>query len=86
MFYFQNRLSYQARVAHIQQGLSWLTLRKIKGFFSVVDGHKFEVAAHNLIQASGVGKLKPNVLMMGFKSDWLTCSHEDLQGYFNVLQ
>uniref|UniRef100_A0A1B6CFU0 Amino acid permease/ SLC12A domain-containing protein n=2 Tax=Clastoptera arizonana TaxID=38151 RepID=A0A1B6CFU0_9HEMI len=81
----KNRLSYQARTAHIQQGNNWLNLRKIKGFFTVVDGYPFEIGAHMLFQASGVGKLKPNVLMMGFKSDWMTCSKEDMQGYFSVL-
>lgn len=38
------------------------------------------------MQAAGVGKLMPNVVLMGFKIDWATCNHKDLEEYFNVLQ
>lgn len=82
----QNRLSYKGRIAHIKKGNEYLGIRKIKGFFTVVDGLRFEVAARGLMQASGVGKMKPNVLMMGYKNDWMRCNTDDLQTYFNVLQ
>lgn len=81
----KNRLSYKGRIAHIKKGNEYLSVRKIKGFFTVVDGLKFEVAARGLMQASGVGKMKPNVLMMGYKNDWMRCNTDDLQTYFNVL-
>uniref|UniRef100_A0A1B6EM82 Bumetanide-sensitive sodium-(Potassium)-chloride cotransporter n=1 Tax=Cuerna arida TaxID=1464854 RepID=A0A1B6EM82_9HEMI len=82
---WKQRLTYRQRVALTKQGQAWLAVRKVKGFFQITDGYKFEIAARGLIQCSGVGRLKPNVLMMGYKSDWLTCNTEDLQGYFNVL-
>lgn len=69
-----------------KQGQAWLGIRKVKGFFTVTDGYKFEVAARGLMQCSGVGRLKPNVLMMGYKSDWLSCHVDDLQTYFNIMQ
>jgi solute carrier family 12 sodium/potassium/chloride transporter 2 len=51
-----------------------------------VDGIKFEMAARTLLQATGIGKMKPNVLMMGYKSNWKNCSTEELADYFTVLQ
>jgi hypothetical protein len=37
-------------------------------------------------QASGVGKLKPNIALMGYKSDWISCDVEDFKAYFRVIQ
>lgn len=39
-----------------------------------------------LMQLSGIGKMKPNVVLMGFKRDWDICPAEDLEGYFGVIQ
>jgi solute carrier family 12 sodium/potassium/chloride transporter 2 len=69
-----------------QKSCSWLHDNKIKAFYALVDGIKFEVGARALLQASGLGKLKPNILMMGYKSDWRTCNADDLEQYFTVLQ
>jgi len=38
------------------------------------------------MQTVGLGKLKPNIIMLGYKSNWLKCSSHDLNMYFNVLQ
>ncbi|XP_054288120.1 bumetanide-sensitive sodium-(potassium)-chloride cotransporter isoform X2 [Macrosteles quadrilineatus] len=82
---YKQRLTYRQRMALQKQGQAWLGIRKVKGFFTVTDGYKFEVAARGLMQCSGVGRLKPNVLMMGYKSDWLSCHVDDLQTYFNIM-
>lgn len=70
----------------MKQGYAWLRSRRIKAFINIVDGLDFEMGAKALLQASGIGKLSPNVLMMGYKNDWRTCNSEDLIAYFNVLQ
>ena len=64
----------------------WLSLHKIKGFYSLVDDVDFEEGARCLMQASGVGKMRPNIIMMGFKSDWAVCDTEDTKAYFRVIQ
>lgn len=38
------------------------------------------------MKLSGLGKMKPNLVLMGFKSDWSTCSVEELDDYFGVIQ
>lgn len=46
-----------------------------------------ERGASALMQATGVGKLAPNVVLMGYKTEWASCNNrKELQEYFNVLQ
>lgn len=83
---FQKKISYKTRRKIIADGQRWLAARKVKAFYNVVEGLDFETGVRALIQTSGVGKLAPNILLMGYKSDWSTCYHQDLVSYFNVLQ
>lgn len=82
----QRKISYKMRRQVISEGQRWLAARKVKAFYNVVEGLDFETGVRALIQTSGVGKLAPNILLMGYKSDWRTCNHQDLVSYFNVLQ
>lgn len=70
----------------IDEGQRWLAIRKIKAFYNIVEGLDFETGVRALIQTSGIGKLAPNIVLMGYKSDWQTSNHQDLVSYFNVLQ
>ncbi|XP_029163832.1 bumetanide-sensitive sodium-(potassium)-chloride cotransporter isoform X2 [Nylanderia fulva] len=82
---FPTRLSYRLRSARLRSGYSWLHQQRIKSFYHVVEDLNLERGAAALMQASGVGKLAPNVVLMGYKTHWATCNHKDLQEYFNVL-
>ena len=42
----------------------------IKGFYTLNQSETFEEGAKNCLTMSGLGKLSPNMLLMGFKSDW----------------
>lgn len=79
-------MSYKERSARGRSDAEWLRQRKVRAFCSRVHGLGFEGGARALLQAAGLGRLAPNVLLMGFKRDWTTCSSEDLVSYFNVLQ
>lgn len=81
-----SKLSYRARQIIIKEGVRWLEARKIKAFYNIVDGLSLENGCKALIQASGFGKLTPNILLMGYKSDWQTCNSTDLLSYFHILQ
>ena len=37
-------------------------------------------------QASGIGKLKPNILLMGFKENWQTSERNEIVDYVEVMQ
>lgn len=64
---------------------SWFRKHKVKGFYSMIDGEDFEAGARALMQAAGVGKLKPNIVLLGYKADWQTCERKDLNQYFNIM-
>ena len=38
------------------------------------------------MQLSGLGKMKPNMLLMGYKRDWSDCPKDDLDAYFSTIQ
>ncbi|XP_039289667.1 bumetanide-sensitive sodium-(potassium)-chloride cotransporter isoform X2 [Nilaparvata lugens] len=82
----KNRLNYKLRSVRTHKGMSWLGVRKIKSFFVVVDGVRmFDAGARALMQTSGVGRMRPNVLMMGYKNNWQSCPSEEMFSYFNTL-
>jgi hypothetical protein len=39
-----------------------------------------------VVQAVGLGKLKPNVLFMGFKSNWQQAPPAEVNEYFAIIQ
>ena len=48
----------------------WLKDHQIKGFYLANQSSTFEEGAKNCFTMAGLGKLSPNLVMMGFKSDW----------------
>ncbi|XP_046600388.1 bumetanide-sensitive sodium-(potassium)-chloride cotransporter isoform X1 [Neodiprion lecontei] len=79
------RLSYRIRSTHLRAGYAWLHRHRIKAFYHVVESIGFETGASALMQAAGVGRLAPNVVLMGYKRHWASCERRELQEYFNVL-
>lgn len=77
----------QQRVRHVlnYKANSWLRAHKIKAFYMQVDGLNFGDGCTALLKACGIGKLRPNILLMGFKSDWQTCPVDEMYQYFDVL-
>lgn len=63
----------------------WFKKHKVKAFFTNVDDENYEMGCRALMQATGIGKLKPNIIMMGYKGDWDTCDRNELDQYFNVV-
>ncbi|KAK0098684.1 hypothetical protein PV326_005095 [Microctonus aethiopoides] len=78
-------LSYRTRSAKLRNGYAWLQSHRIKSFYHIVGDSNFEKGASALMQATGVGKLAPNVVLIGYKSQWTTCNYQELQEYFNIL-
>lgn len=81
----QDALSQRVRNVLTYKAHSWLRSHKIKAFYTHIDEVKFEEGAKALLQSSGVGKLRPNILLMGYKADWKECDRNELVMYFNVI-
>ncbi|ESP00673.1 hypothetical protein LOTGIDRAFT_177989 [Lottia gigantea] len=73
------------RVVLSEEAYSWLNKRHIKSFYRTSTAPSFRLGAQALMQLSGIGKLRPNLLMMGFKSNWHSCKGEEVLEYFNVI-
>lgn len=81
----RQKLSYRARNELINEAQKWLEARKVKAFYNVVDNIEFESGVRALIQSSGLGKLSPNIVLMGYKNDWRCCSSQEILTYFNTI-
>ncbi|KAF7666619.1 hypothetical protein LDENG_00099340 [Lucifuga dentata] len=75
----------QVMNAGMEKSKLWLRKTKRKAFYAAVASNTFKEGAEHLLQASGLGRLKPNTLMIGFKRNWRTIATEAVQSYVGVL-
>nr|XP_023669925.1 solute carrier family 12 member 1 [Paramormyrops kingsleyae] len=71
--------------AGIEPNQAWLNTKKRKAFYTAVASDSFREGVENLLQASGLGRLRPNTIVIGFKKDWRTATREEVQNYVGVL-
>lgn len=64
-----------------QKAYRYLRFTNTKAFSSTADNSKLHAGVANMLDLAGVGKVKPNILMMGFKNDWATCDQRSLEDY-----
>uniref|UniRef100_A0A669CX58 Solute carrier family 12 member 10, tandem duplicate 1 n=1 Tax=Oreochromis niloticus TaxID=8128 RepID=A0A669CX58_ORENI len=62
----------------VNQSVKWLNKRKACSFYTQFTANTLREGVRYLLQASGLGKLKPNTLVLGFKSNWRESSPETL--------
>ena len=43
------------------------------------------LGAQALMQCSGLGKLRPNIVVIGFKNDWISDNIQKVEDYVNIL-
>ncbi|XP_036264815.1 solute carrier family 12 member 2 isoform X4 [Pipistrellus kuhlii] len=63
----------------------WLIKNKMKAFYAPVHADDLREGAQYLMQAAGLGRMKPNTLVLGFKKDWLQADMRDVDMYINVF-
>ncbi|NXD77862.1 S12A3 protein, partial [Halcyon senegalensis] len=63
----------------------WLMKRKIKAFYTDVVAEDLRSGVQMLIQAAGLGKMRPNILVLGYKRNWRTVSPQSLEDYVGIL-
>ena len=51
-------------------GTSWLRSNRVKAFFHVNRASSFSLGVRNSLELCGLGKMAPNVALMGFKTHW----------------
>lgn len=69
---------------------SWLKQRKIRSFHTICTAPSFREGVRIMLQTVGLGKMKPNTVIFGFKRDWKKMSKDPsgravVEEYVNVV-
>lgn len=69
----------------------WLRRRRVKAFYQSVANSSLRMGAQSLLQLTGISKLKPNIVLMGFKSNWYKAGPSEanlneMNEYFGTIQ
>lgn len=69
----------------------WMRKRHLKAFYRAVANSSFRRGAQSLIQLTGIAKMRPNIVLMGFKSNWWRAGPTDanlneMNEYFGTIQ
>lgn len=76
---------HHVREARTRNAHNWLAKRRIKSFYCLVEDESISKGVRAMLQTTGIGKLRPNVLFMGFKTDWKESEPQDIVEYFNII-
>ncbi|XP_034033070.1 solute carrier family 12 member 3 [Thalassophryne amazonica] len=71
--------------ANSKSHVTWLSQRKIKSFYRGVVAADLRSGVNTLMQGAGLGRMRPNVLLMGFKNDWCSDSPQAAHNYIGIL-
>ncbi|ELW66186.1 Solute carrier family 12 member 3 [Tupaia chinensis] len=63
----------------------WLNKRKVKAFYSDVLAEDLRSGVQILMQAAGLGRMKPNILVVGFKKNWQSAHPATVEDYIGIL-
>lgn len=62
----------------------WFKDHNVKAFFNVVPNKSLDDGAYTIMNAAGIGKLVPNMILMGFKNNWME-DLNNLNSYLNII-
>ncbi|XP_068207852.1 bumetanide-sensitive sodium-(potassium)-chloride cotransporter-like [Palaemon carinicauda] len=82
---FPEAQSFRVKEQLQHEATTWLAKHKIRAFYVSADGPSMDMAARAIMTIAGIGKLRPNTVLMGFKSNWDTSSPEELENYFKTI-
>ncbi|XP_037689976.1 solute carrier family 12 member 1 isoform X2 [Choloepus didactylus] len=64
---------------------SWLIKNKVKAFYAAVAADCFRDGVRSLLQASGLGRMKPNTLVIGHKRNWRKAPLTEIENYVGII-
>ncbi|XP_008433393.1 solute carrier family 12 member 3-like isoform X2 [Poecilia reticulata] len=65
--------------------VKWMNKRKVRSFYTPLSADNLRAGTKQLLQASGLGKLKPNTLVLGFKSNWMDSAPDSIEDYISTI-
>ncbi|XP_061836715.1 solute carrier family 12 member 2 isoform X2 [Nerophis lumbriciformis] len=63
----------------------WLLKNETKAFYTPVFADDMRQGSQFLLQAAGLGRLRPNTLVMGFKNDWRDGDMMNVEMYMSII-
>ncbi|XP_013870595.1 solute carrier family 12 member 2 isoform X2 [Austrofundulus limnaeus] len=63
----------------------WLMKNESKAFYTPVFAEDLREGAQFLLQAAGLGRLRPNTLVLGFKNDWRDGDMMNVETYISMI-
>ncbi|KAI1890012.1 hypothetical protein AGOR_G00168820 [Albula goreensis] len=65
--------------------VTWLNKRRIKSFYRGVVADELRGGVQMLLQAAGLGRMRPNVLVMGYIKNWHKQRPQCIEDYVGIL-
>ncbi|KAI5189522.1 Solute Carrier Family 12 Member 3 [Manis pentadactyla] len=65
--------------------VKWLNVRKVHSFYMVISVPRLCSGAQSLMQVAGLGHLKPNLLVFGYKENWQEVPIPAVEDYVSIL-
>lgn len=82
----QEKMTPSARTNKVNEAYKYFNDKNIKAFYNLVDDVNTEIGIKLMIQSSGFGRLTPNIVMLGYQSNWCTAGFDALKTYYSILQ
>lgn len=80
------KMSHRALTDKIDNAYKYFKDKGIKAFYNLVDDVEISMGIKLMIQSSGFGRLCPNIVLMGYQSNWASAGNASLKIYYNILQ
>uniref|UniRef100_A0A8C4MHK9 Solute carrier family 12 member 3 n=1 Tax=Equus asinus TaxID=9793 RepID=A0A8C4MHK9_EQUAS len=74
-----------SEVGMSENHVNWLNVRKIRSFYTVISAPRLRSGAQSLMQVAGLGQLKPNLLVLGYKQNWQEVQISAVEDYVGIL-
>ncbi|XP_065911797.1 solute carrier family 12 member 2-like [Dysidea avara] len=81
----------QGNLLHNRQALlsnrqnKWLNQRNLQAFYHNIAANSIRDGVSAMLQLTGIGKMRPNTVVMGYKCDWNVISSDKLEEYFDII-
>ena len=64
----------------------WLRRNRIKAFYENIANEHLRTGVAHILQTVGLGKFRPNILVVGFKKDWTSRPVSDVDDYVGIVR
>lgn len=85
VFVGQTQEAFQQKNINMELNQDWLRRTNRKAFYTAVACENYRQGAYYLLQVAGLGRMRPNTLMVGFMRRWRKMSSQEVLNYVGVL-